>query len=176
MMTATDLFFYLASAVAVVSTLAAITRLNAVHALLYLVVSLLAVAVVFFVLGAPFVAALRGHHLRRRDHGAVRVRHHDAQPGARRPPRRNGSGCRPGHGWARRFWPASCSSRWRCCFVTIPSLLPGNRVIDAREVSLALFGPYLLVVELASLLLLAGLVGAYHLGRREPDARPAGEH
>ena len=31
---------------------------NAVHALLYLVVSLLAVAVVFFTLGAPFVAAL----------------------------------------------------------------------------------------------------------------------
>ena len=35
-----------------------ITRRNAVHALLYLVVSLLAVAVVFFMLGAPFVAAL----------------------------------------------------------------------------------------------------------------------
>jgi NADH-quinone oxidoreductase subunit J len=36
----------------------AITRLNAMHALLYLMVSLLAVAVVFFTLGAPFVAAL----------------------------------------------------------------------------------------------------------------------
>ena len=35
-----------------------ITRLNAVHALLYLIVSLLAVAVVFYTLGAPFVAAL----------------------------------------------------------------------------------------------------------------------
>ena len=35
-----------------------ITRLNAVHALLYLIVSLLAVAVIFFALGAPFVAAL----------------------------------------------------------------------------------------------------------------------
>jgi NADH-quinone oxidoreductase subunit J len=30
-----------------------------------------------------------------------------------------------------------------------------------------LFGPYLLGVELASMVLLAGLVGAYHLGRRE---------
>ena len=36
-----------------------ITRLNPVHALLYLVVSLLAVAVVFHILGAPFIAALR---------------------------------------------------------------------------------------------------------------------
>jgi NADH-quinone oxidoreductase subunit J len=28
-----------------------------------------------------------------------------------------------------------------------------------------LFGPYMLGVELASVLLLAGLIGAYHLGR-----------
>src|SRR5208282_79397 len=50
--------FYIAGAVAVVSTLLMLTRLNLVHALLYLIVSLLAVSVVFFVLGAPFVAAL----------------------------------------------------------------------------------------------------------------------
>ena len=40
------------------ATVMMITRLNAVHALLYLIVSLLAVAVVFYTLGAPFVAAL----------------------------------------------------------------------------------------------------------------------
>ena len=34
------------------------------------------------------------------------------------------------------------------------------------------FGPYLLAVELASMLLLAGLVGAYHLGRHESRQRP----
>ena len=50
--------FYIAGAVAIVSTVLMITRLNAVHALLYLIVSLLAVAVVFYTLGAPFVAAL----------------------------------------------------------------------------------------------------------------------
>src|ERR1700692_2855181 len=50
--------FYLAGIVAVVATLLAITRRHAVHALLYLVVSLLAVAVVFYLLGAVFVAAL----------------------------------------------------------------------------------------------------------------------
>ena len=50
--------FYIAGAVAIVATALMITRLNAVHALLYLIVSLLAVAVVFYVLGAPFVAAL----------------------------------------------------------------------------------------------------------------------
>ena len=50
--------FYVAAAVAIVSTVLAITRLVAVHALLYLIVSLLAVAVVFYTMGAPLVAAL----------------------------------------------------------------------------------------------------------------------
>ena len=36
-----------------------------------------------------------------------------------------------------------------------------------KGVGIALFGPYLLGVELASMVLLAGLVGAYHLGRRD---------
>src|SRR5580698_2630842 len=50
--------FYIAGAVAVISTALMLTRLNVVHALLYLIVSFLGVAVVFLVLGAPFVAAL----------------------------------------------------------------------------------------------------------------------
>src|ERR1700751_221296 len=50
--------FYLAGTLAIAATLLAITRRHAVHALLYLVVSLLAVAVDFYTLGAPFVAAL----------------------------------------------------------------------------------------------------------------------
>lgn len=40
-----------------------------------------------------------------------------------------------------------------------------GRVVDAKQVGIALYGPYLLAVELASMLLLAGLVGAYHLGK-----------
>ena len=50
--------FYISSAVAVVATAAAISGLNAVHSLLYLIVSLLAVALIFFTLGAPVIAAL----------------------------------------------------------------------------------------------------------------------
>jgi len=53
-----DTAFYISAAVAVVSTFMVITRKAAVHALLYLIVSLLAVAMVFFVLGAPLAAAL----------------------------------------------------------------------------------------------------------------------
>ena len=45
--------------------------------------------------------------------------------------------------------------------------------VDAKAVGIHLFGPYLLAVELASMLLLAALVAAYHLGRNDiKDATP----
>jgi NADH-quinone oxidoreductase subunit J len=53
-----ELTFYIAAAVAVLSTLMVITRYNIIHALLYLIVSFLAISIVFYVLGAPFMAAL----------------------------------------------------------------------------------------------------------------------
>jgi NADH-quinone oxidoreductase subunit J len=43
----------------------------------------------------------------------------------------------------------------------------GTTGVVPSQVGIALFGPYLLGVELASLLLLAGLVGACHLGYRD---------
>ncbi len=43
------------------------------------------------------------------------------------------------------------------------------RIVSPKEVSLSLFGPYIVGVELASTLLLAGLVGAFYLGRRTED-------
>ena len=44
--------------------------------------------------------------------------------------------------------------------------IEGN-AISAKEVGITLFGPYVLAVELASMLLLAGLVVAFHIGREE---------
>ena len=43
----------------------------------------------------------------------------------------------------------------------------GHTTVDAKAVGISLFGPYLLAVELASMLLLAALVAAFHLGRNE---------
>ena len=45
----------------------------------------------------------------------------------------------------------------------------GGGEVDSRQVGALLFGPYLLGVELASMLLLAALVGAYHLGWRDRE-------
>ena len=38
--------------------------------------------------------------------------------------------------------------------------------VGVRELSVLLFGPWLLAVELASMLLLAGLVAAWHLAKK----------
>ncbi|MGE5301086.1 MAG: NADH-quinone oxidoreductase subunit J, partial [Acidobacteriota bacterium] len=43
----------------------------------------------------------------------------------------------------------------------------GIGIIGPREVGVSLLTKYVIGVELASMLLLAGLVGAYHLGRRD---------
>jgi hypothetical protein len=47
----------------------------------------------------------------------------------------------------------------------------GTGPVEPQQVGLALFGPYLLGMELAAMLL-GGLIGAYHLGRqRRVDAK-----
>jgi NADH-quinone oxidoreductase subunit J len=40
-------------------------------------------------------------------------------------------------------------------------------VVDAKQVGILLYGPYLLAVEIASFLLLAGLVAGYHYAKPE---------
>src|SRR5699024_6274942 len=44
-----------------------------------------------------------------------------------------------------------------------------GELVDPKQVGIALFGPYLLAVELASTLLLAALVTAWHLGRSDKE-------
>jgi len=51
------IIFYLIAAVMILATIMAITRKNIVHSVLYLVVSFLCSALIFYILGAPFLAA-----------------------------------------------------------------------------------------------------------------------
>jgi len=162
--------FYLASVVALLATAMAITRTDAVHALLYLIVSLLAVAVVFYLYGAPLAAALEVIVYA----GAIVVLFvfvvvmlnlgREAAEQERR--------------WLHpRIWVGPGLLAF-VLLVELGALLTGDgpaatEVVAPREVGIALFGPYLLAVELVSLLLLAGIVGAYHLGRR-PAPEEAG--
>ena len=52
-----QIIFYILAAVAVIGTILAITEKHPVHAILYLVTSLFSVAVIFYLLMAPLVAA-----------------------------------------------------------------------------------------------------------------------
>jgi NADH-quinone oxidoreductase subunit J len=146
-----------------------VTRSNAVHALLYLIVSLLGASVVFTTLGAPFAAALEIILYA----GAIMVLFVfvlmmlDLRGGAIERERT----------WlSAGIWtgPAVLAA------VLLGELLwtvqaPGGGGFDqsatatvgAAAVGDALYGPYLIGVELAGFLLLAALVGAYHVGRRE---------
>ena len=162
-----EISFYLAAAVAVISTLMAVTNVNPVHALLYLIVSLLAVAMVFFAIGAPFAGILEIIVYA----GAIMVLFvfvvmmlnlgRATIEQERRWLR-----------WQAYVFPALLSGV--LLFELVRVLHPlgdqhliGYGTIGAREVGIALFGPYLLAVELASMLLLAALVAAFHLGRHE---------
>ncbi|MBI5063144.1 MAG: NADH-quinone oxidoreductase subunit J [Desulfatitalea sp.] len=166
--------FYIAAAVAVLATVMVITRTHAVHALLYLIVSLLAVALVFFLLGAPFAAALEVIVYA----GAIMVLFvfvvmmlnlgsHSVQSQRQ---------------WLRpAMWIGPCllaavllaELLYVLTRAPAPALTPA--MVGPRAVGLALFGPYVLAVELASIMLLAGLVGAYHLARPELCLEPQGD-
>jgi len=162
-----DTAFYISAAVAVVSTFMVITRKAAVHALLYLIVSLLAVAMVFLVLGAPLAAALEVIIYA----GAIMVLFVFVVMMLNlggEAAKREGEWLRPA------VWvgPAVCAAVLLVELVYVLSAVgispgAGAAAVGPKEVGLALFGPYILGVELVSMLLLAGLVGAYHLGRRE---------
>lgn len=160
-------FFYLAATIALVATVLAMTRANAIHALIYLIVSLLAVAVIFFLIGAPFAAALEIviyagaimvlfvfviMMLNLGEEGDARERQW-LQP---------------------KIWagPALLSLILFAELIYMLSQTEGQIsqvVVTAKQVGISLFGPYVLAVEIAAMLLLAGLVGSFHLGRRYLD-------
>ena len=162
--------FWIAAGIAVFCTAMTITGRNPVHALLYLIVSLLALAVIFFLLGAPFAAVLEVIVYA----GAIMVLFvfvvmmlnlGDVSQQENKL-----------LGW--RIWigPGILSAALLAeLFVLMHdgTLAAGGvptavgTEVTAKQVGIALYGPYLLAVELASMLLLGALVAAYHLGRHE---------
>ncbi len=159
-----NLLFYISAVVAAVSTLIVITRKNAVHALLYLIVSLLAVALIFFSLGAPFVAALEVIIYA----GAIMVLfvfvimmlNIGAQAS-----KQESQLMSPGIWIGPSVLIVILAAELIYLFTVDRARLSAMELVGPKQVGMALFGPYVLGVELASLLLLAGLIGAYHLGR-----------
>jgi NADH-quinone oxidoreductase subunit J len=158
--------FYISAVVALASTIMVIVVKNAVHSLLYLVVSLLAIAVIFYIIGAPFIAALEVIVYA----GAIMVlfvfvmmmlnlgKESEAYEKSL-------------------FYPGI----WVGPAILVVILLAqvgyllflepvgevNMAVTEAREIGTSLYGPYIIAVELAGFLLLAGIVGAYQVGYRK---------
>jgi len=159
-----DIGFYVASAVALFATTMVITNTNPVHALLYLVVSLLAIAVVFFTLGAPFAGVLEVIIYA----GAIMVLFlfvimmtERGEPGRRRAvvPAAILTGA-----LAVELWLSARAA---------PSAAAGPRAGGTETSSLGalLLGRYLFAFEIASLLILAALVGAIALAGKKKESR-----
>ena len=164
--------FYLMALVAIISTVRVVTNANPVHALLSLIVSLLAVAGMFMIVGAPFAGALEIIVYA----GAIMVLfvfvvmmlnlgQHTVEQERK---------WLTSSAWA---YPALMSFLMGLVLVwmlgsdyTTAGPMMGTEVIGPKAVGQALFTHYLLLVEVAAMLLLAALVAAFHLGKREPSA------
>lgn len=162
-----EIIFFIAGIVALAATIRVITCMHAVHALLYLIVSLIAVALDFFALGAPFAAALEVIVYA----GAVMVLfvfvvmmlNLNAETAVRE------------RQWLRpKMWIGPCILAVILLLTLIWALvnsgsmgsIEGTR-LSAHAVGAQMFGPYVLATELAAFLLLAALAVAVHIGRDE---------
>lgn len=158
-----NVIFCIAALIAIVATARVITSTHAVHALLYLIVSLLAVAVVFFVLGAPFLAAFEIITYA----GAIMIllvftimmlnlgKAAEQQEKTWLEPR----------GW---IGPGILTVILLAEFIFVFSRTGDASgplmLVSPRAVAETLFGPYVLGVEMVALLLMAAIVGAFHIG------------
>lgn len=163
-----EIAFYSAAVIAVIATLKMLFSHDPVHGLLYLVISLLSVAVIYFAVGAPFAGVLEMIVYA----GAIMVlfvfvvmmlnlgEATIAMEKAWLQPR----------AWVLPVILSSVLLGLMVAFLgnTLPH--PVGIEVPIKQVGMALYGPYILAVELASLILLAALVIALHLGRRDEDA------
>ncbi len=169
-------FYYLAAA-SVVSAILAVTRKNAVHSMLWVLALFLHVAGIFLLLGAEFLAAVQVIVYA----GAILIFYLfvfmllDLR----------GEETRPRFG---KHWPFAAAAglsfaalAWPARMETVDLPGPGIAAValDAQglavegppqgglsEIGKALFGPFALPFEMASLVLLAAIVGAVILARR----------
>jgi NADH-quinone oxidoreductase subunit J len=164
-----DMFFYIAAAVAIISTVMAISGRNAIHSLLYLILSLLSISVIFYLLNAPFIAALEVIIYA----GAIMVLFIFVTMmlniGLEREAEKK---------WLKpRMWiiPSILATVLLVNLIfalkNIQTIPHEKEAILPKQVGISLFSTYLLGVEIAAILLMAGVIGAYHLGSQKKKVK-----
>jgi NADH-quinone oxidoreductase subunit J len=159
-----NIIFYIASLIALISTILSISRKNAIHAILYLIISLLSISIIFYILGAPFVAALEVIIYA----GAIMVLFIFVimmlNIGLEESIEKK---------WLKpKMWifPTILAAILFVNFIYALKIMSikqsAEQIINPKQVGISLYTTYLPGVEIAAFLLLAGIIGAYHLGRR----------
>ncbi len=158
------LLFYINSGVAVLATVMVVTLRNPVHALLYFIASLIALALSFYALGAHFAAALEVIVYA----GAIMVLFVFVVMLLNLPPNTNEQTQLK---WSMRSLVPMVITLLLLCelFVVLAKSSPvsgSNAAVDVKTVAITLFDKYGLVVEFASFILLSALIGALHVGKK----------
>lgn len=176
--------FYALAAVAIFASLRVVTQSNPVHAILSMIVSLLSVAGIFFILGAPFAGALEIIVYA----GAILVLfvfvimmlNLGMANEAREKSWLSSSTWAVPTGltliiavvlYAMIGLGSSAEPQVQAhqALVEMSPAVIGAGTVSAKAVGVSLFTQYLMLVELAALILLGALVAAYHLGKRALD-------
>ncbi|MEJ7679743.1 MAG: NADH-quinone oxidoreductase subunit J [Segetibacter sp.] len=160
------ILFYISSLVAIIATIMVITRYQPIHALLYLVVSFMAVALIFLSLGAPFMAVLEIIVYA----GAIIVlfifvvmmlnlgRETAIQEKQWLQPKV----------WAGPSLLALVLLAQLVILLTKETAVNMNvQPVEIKQISLSLYRKYILALELTGFLLMAGIVGAAHIGKHK---------
>ena len=164
--------FYTAGTVALIGAILAVTGRHAIHALLCLLVALQGLALAVFALGAPYAAILLVIIYA----GAIMMLFLIVVMiiGFNRESEQRERERQPWTAWLAPFFLGMVLLAESIqVILSTPAARAGQIPIAPDLVGVALFRDYVLGVELASMLLLAGLVGAYHLARRDEGAHRA---
>lgn len=159
--------FYVLSAVAIFASFRVVTHANPVHAILSLIVSLLAVAGIFFILGAPFAGILEIIVYA----GAILVLFvfvimmlnlgQDTE---------QEKSWLSASAWATPVALTLIVGAMLSAFIlNDDGTMLSDKSISPKEVGTVLFSHYVLAVQMAAFLLLGALVAAYHLGKKALD-------
>ncbi|MXP50881.1 NADH-quinone oxidoreductase subunit J [Pantoea sp. SoEX] len=161
-----EFIFYFFSALAIITTLCAVVNTNPIYTLLYLIISFISIACIYFLIGAYFIGALEIIIYT----GAImvlfvfvimmlnlgKITKKEVE-----------------HQWLK-------SSTWIVPIIVSILLLAiiiisilnnkntniSNKIFNLKEIGINLFGRYMILVELISVLLLAGLIVSLHIGRK----------
>lgn len=161
------LFFYFVCIISMITSIVAIIHSNPMHSLLYLIITIIGISIIFFILGAEFAGALEVIIYA----GAIMIL----------------------FVFVLMLLNLNIEKKYQIIkslnsllfiapiilivllfFLLMYSLFDlnnynlyvNNIVIDSKKIGIKLFGPYLIVVELVSVLLLNSLILAFHLGKK----------